>query len=176
LHANFQDKGGGQNGSKPNPEDFAGGKQAYDKILFQIRDQQQQRINSRDEELRSTPLETEEASKPTFRAKMSHKRHNFKYGYPLQRKLRYSGGGSSSMTSSLRSSIQSSDENDSPKRASIEYSKDNKSNVQKCRELNLVRQYSIMENDSRASNSIRTSNPTAVNNPISTNHDTQYGK
>ena len=80
------------------------------------------------------------------------------------------------MTSSLRSSIQSSDENDSPKRASIESSKENKSNVQKFREQNLVRQYSIMDNDNRASNSIQISNPTAVNIPISTNHDTQYGK
>ena len=80
------------------------------------------------------------------------------------------------MTSSLRSSIHSSDENDSHKRASIESSKEIQSNVQKCREQNLVRQYSIMENDTRASHSIETSNPTAVNNSISTNHDTQYGK
>ena len=80
------------------------------------------------------------------------------------------------MTSSLRSSIQSSDDNDSPKRASIESSKENKSNVQKFREQNLVRQYSIMENDKRASDSIKPSKTAAVNNLKSTNHDTQYGK
>ena len=100
---------------------------------------------------------------------MSHKRHNFKYGYPLQRKSRYSGGGSSSITSSLQSSIHSSDGCDNPKRIAIESSKGNQSSMHIHREPNLVRQYSIMENDNRASTSIKNSiHSQAVNNTIRT--------
>ena len=107
---------------------------------------------------------------------MSHKRHNFKYGYPLQRKLRYSGGGSSSMTSSLHSSIHSSDGSDT-KRASVESSNRNKNIMHKFGEQNSNRQYSIMENDIRASCSIEpSSHSTAVNNPISTKYNSQSGK
>ena len=164
------------NGSKPNPEDFAGGKDAYDKIRFQIREQQQQRNISKDEESRSYQSETEKLSNTAFRAKMSHKRHNFKYGYPLQRKSRYSGGGSSSMTSSLQSSIHSTDGCDNPKRVSIESLKGRQQSTQKNREQNLVRQYSITENDNRASTSFENLNRSqAVNNQIGTNHNSEYG-
>ena len=164
------------NGSKPNPEDFAGGKDAYDKIRFQIREQQQQRNISKDAESRSFQSETDKLSTTTFQAKMSHKRHNFKYGYPLQRKSRYSGGGSSSMTSSLQSSIHSTDGCDNPKRVSIESLKGRQQSTQKNREQNLVRQYSITENDNRASTSFENLNRSqAVNNQIGTNHNSEYG-
>ena len=155
----------------PNPDEFKGGKDNFDHILYQIREDQkniQSKNNDQtDEELNTI---TDEPETTDTRKRISNKRHNFKYGYPLKRRMR----GSYEQIFPLSSSMHSSIHSDGSESRAIESR--NKSNPPNKADINLSRQYSIMEDDTRASSSVvNTTHLKAVNIGSRLTMDPQIG-
>ena len=135
----------------PHPDEFKGGKVKFDHILYQIReDQKNIRSKSNDQSDEELGTRTDEPNPTDTRKKMSNKRHNFKYGYPLKRRMR----GSFDQTCSLSSSMHSSIHSDGSESRAIESR--HQSNRLSKRNINISRQYSILEEDTRASSSFGT--------------------
>ena len=126
----------------PRPDEFQGGKKKFDDIVSRIREKQQMaQIRENDKPLRGIDARRDTPLTNVAPTNIANKRHNFKYGYPLQRKSSYrSNGHSSSLSSSMKSSIHS-DINEINV-AGMRYD-----NGHKHKDMNLSRQYSIMEDN-----------------------------
>ena len=135
----------------PNPDEFKGGKDKFDHILYQIReDQKNIKSKSNDQTDEELDTKTDEPEPTGTRKRISNKRHNFKYGYPLKRRMRGSFDQICPLSSSMHSSIHS---DGSESRAIEPRDKSNRPNKA---DINMSRQYSIMEDDTRASSSVVT--------------------